>query len=121
MKQLVLRVIPEHKDNRLVYQARIKPGNPVTVCEVEYQCEPIIDQTGYWTMAAYGLSVCSPQDGYNRETGMRLALASALRKTGDKTLRGAFWRAYLEKHPVSTRAEPERVIYRRETNIPIPF
>lgn len=83
------------------YRITIRPHDPVTTCEVETQHEPIIP--GFWKIVTYGLGVRKGRDIYDLETGCRMALASALRKIDDQSLRAEFWKLYLEKFPVSER------------------
>ena len=85
------------------YHVTIQPSDPVTTCEILQQNDPIIDRPEYWNVEAYGLGVRKHGDIYDRETGCRMALASALRKIDDKELRGEIWKLYLEMFPVESR------------------
>jgi hypothetical protein len=95
------------QDGKTHYRAVFDPRKPVTVCEIQAQSEPLI--SGHWRTEHYGLSVCKQGDIYDMETGLRLALKSALRKpkdwqfAGSKRFRAAAWAAYLERFPVSER------------------
>lgn len=108
MKPFILD-LPE--DGRIHYRAVITPGNPVTICEIQRQSEPINDR--HWEIEYYGMSICRPGDTYDLETGCRLALKSALRKPKNydhcdkQSVRGAAWKAYLDRFPPNQRKRPE--------------
>ncbi len=108
MKPIILEL---PADGRVHYRAVITPGNPVTICEIQKQAEPI--QERYWEVKHYGISICRHGDAYDFETGCRLSLKSALRKpkaydyTDKQSFREAAWKAYLDRFPPSQRKRPE--------------
>ena len=94
-------------DGRLHYRAVITPGNPVTICEIQRQSEPV--NARHWEIKYYGMSICRPGDTYDLETGCRLSLKSALRKPKNydycdrQNVRAAVWKAYLDLFPPDKR------------------
>lgn len=98
MKAIVIEL---PTDGKQCFRAVIKPGDPVTICEIQSQYQPVVK--GFWKVYSYGLGVCKSEDTYDYETGLRMALRSALRKIGDLNLRTAAWEAYLERFPIECR------------------
>lgn len=85
------------------YQAQFDPGDPATRCTISYQFSPFQENGSGGLLQSVGIGVRKEDDIYNRETGCRMALKSALRRIENKTVRAAAWKAYLEKFPVSNR------------------
>lgn len=114
---IIIEVTPDDcgvVDNNIHYRAVIKPHNPVTTCEIQGQSAPIMDN--FWGLCAYGIGVCKRGDVYDRKTGCRMALASALRKIGDDQVRAAFWKKYLERFPIKDRTDPNQLEFLRFIN-----
>lgn len=82
------------------YEIDIKPGNPVTICEID------LANTGQ--LFAYGLGVCKPGDTYNRETGCRKALKSALYAI-PRSERRVIWEEYFKLFPLDRPELPENM------------
>ncbi len=77
----------------------IEPRKPISVCR-------IIDRKG--NLLGMGIGVLKHGDLYDRETGCRMALKSALRDaliSGEQ--RRKIWEAYLERFPASERKSQE--------------
>lgn len=80
----------------------------VTHCGVYHV--PPDDETGPPTKICYGVSKCSPQDQFNRETGRKIALTRALLQgvhefALSKEKREVIWKAYFDRIPKVTKEE----------------
>lgn len=94
---------PNQPDWQEHFRVVIEPHDPITVCTIYAQYDPIIKDC--WRIVAFGFSHCRGGDVYDQETGCRLALTSALRKIKSEELRAAFWKLYLERFPVEQRVD----------------
>ncbi len=104
MKPIILELPKIGRCNlRAVFEHR---RAPVTTCEIQFQYDPIVSDG--WLIKTYGLSVCQSGDTYNIETGLRLSLASALRKVDDLKFREYAWTAFLAKFPPNKRKKPKK-------------
>lgn len=87
--------------NPVHFRVKIDPHDPVTKCTVTSQAEPLYPD--YWHLEAVGIGVCKPGDVYDRETGCRMALASAFRTFKDENIRKMIWEKYFEIFPIKNR------------------
>jgi len=87
------------------FRAVITPHDPVTKCIISSQVEPIM--ADYWGLESVGIGVRKHGDAYDRETGCRMALTSALRQLGTKSIRKSIWDQYLALFPIAERTKPE--------------
>lgn len=87
-----------------IYRAIFSPGNPVTTCDIYFSYFGL-KKLNYLSS---GIGVCKHGDTYNKRTGFKMALKSALRKLKNQELRPLFWEKFLEIFPPEKEQNSEK-------------